>query len=403
MLLCGLLVLAVFLGTFSLPSPEELRETLWRDLLDRWFPACIDPAGGYRQRFGPKFEPEDDGSRGLVFQSRMVWVCATMAELRPEFREYAEHGVGFLKERLFDASSGAFVWGLDADGSPVSDERHAYGIAFAIYGLAAAGHRLGNAEALAMAQQAFGYLERHHRDAEYGGYFEATGPERRPRLKGGAKGDAIGTPYGQKSQNTHLHLMEAFAELYRAWPDASVRRRLEETLQLFTGPLFAEPGHLTLFVERNWSPASRETSYGHDIEAVHLMLDAAEALGRGEDGLVLSRVRALADNVLARGWDVERGGIFYAGDDDGPMNRMKNWWAEAEALLGFAALWKRTGDVRYRDAAAGAWAWIRDHQIDRKNGGWFEEAGRPEMAKGHAWKAAYHDGRALLFTSRLLG
>ena len=117
---------------------------------------------------------------------------------------------------------------------------------------------------------------------------------------------------------------------------------------------------------------------------------------------VESVARALADATLAEGWDDKRGGIFYAGAADGPTDRTKNWWAQAEALLGFAALWRHTGDPRYRDALAGTCAFVRDHQIDHARGGWFEEAGRPEMPKGHAWKAAYHDGRALLFTARLL-
>ncbi len=388
----------------SLPDPAELEASLWRDLLNRWFPACIDPNGGYRQNFDASFRPTGDATKSLVFQSRMVWVCATVAAIRPEFADYARHGVGFLKNRLRDRRTGAFRWSTQRD-----EERHAYGLSFAVYGLAAAGRHLGDEEALEMAKDACTYLEAYHYDDAHGGYFEATDASGKPVLDGPEKGDAIGTPYGQKSQNTHLHLIEAYTELYRAWPDPLVAGRLAELVDVLANRLFTEPGHLTLFAESGWTPASTDTSYGHDIEAAHLLLDAADALssasgnGRlGDENLALRRARALADNTLARGWDDKEGGIFYWGDDVGPTDRTKNWWAQAEALLGFTSLWTRTGDERYGRAAAEEWAFIRDHQIDHVHGGWYEEAGRLEMPKGHAWKAAYHDGRALLFTARLL-
>lgn len=388
---------------FAPIDPEELETSLWRDLLDRWFPACIDPVGGYLQRFGPHFEPMDDGSKGIVFQARMIWVCASVAAYRPKFAEYARHGVRFLEERM----DGGLVWSLDPEGR-ASTERHAYGIAFAIYGLAAAARHLDDANALAMAQRLYAYLRESHEDREWGGWFEASDAQGRAILEGEG-GDAIGTPYGQKSQNTHLHLMEAFTELYRAWPDPSVGSDLSTLLQIFTDELFAKPGHLRLFVYRDWKPASTDVSYGHDIEAAHLMLDAADVYnappeGRERDDApdVLPAALALGEQTLVKGWDPRDGGIYYAGNADGATDRAKNWWAQAEALLGFATLWSRTGDERYGRAMAEEWAFIQNHQIDREHGGWFEEVGRPEMPKGHAWKAAYHDGRALLFTARLL-
>ncbi len=382
-----------------LPPPEEIEESLWRDLLDPWFPACIDPAGGYRQQFGPAFEPMGDGVRNLVFQSRMIWVCASVASIRPKFADYARHGVRFLKERM----DGGLTWSLDAEGEPRTAERHAYGIAFAIYGLAAAARHLGDPEALAMAVRAHDYLAAAHADPKNGGYFEVSDTEGRAKLSGDGV-DAIGTPYGQKSQNTHLHLVEAFSELYRAHPDPSVAANLQRMLQIFTGELFDPSGHLHLFAQPDWTPASTDISYGHDIEAAHLILDAADALGV-QDVRIDHCTRALADHTLAHGWDKEFGGIFYSGTAEGPIRGSKNWWAQAESLLGFTTLWSRTGDPRYEQALAKQWAFIRDHQID-PGCGWHEEVerdGTPRLGlKGHGWKAAYHDGRALLFTARIL-
>ena len=327
----------------------------------------------------------------------MVWVCATLAGERPEYAEYARHGIRYLRDRLLDRRTGSFRWSTSEDG-----ERHAYGLAFAIYGLAAAARHLGDDEALELAKGAFTYLEAHHIDSIYGGYFEATDASGRPLLEGPGRGDLIGTPYGQKSQNTHLHLLEAYTELFRAWPDPLVRKRLIDLLLILTDPLLDTPGTLNLFTRRDWTPASDERSYGHDIKAAHLLLDADAALRQEQGkGPSLRIAVALADHTLAHGEDPD-GGFFNLGDANGPTDRRKVWWVQAEALLGFAALWRATGDARYRDALARTWAFVQAEQIDHKVGGWFEEAGRPGMPKGHAWKAAYHDGRALLLAARLL-
>jgi len=393
----SLLVAGLCLGAAAtIPDPKELEVSLWTDLIDRWFPACVDPKGGFRQNFGPDFAPHDDGARGLVFQSRMTWVCATLADQNPKFKAYARHGVQFLKGRM----DGGLTWSLDKDGKPTTGERHAYGISFAIYGLAAAGRHLKDEEALTLAMRDFHFLEEHHHDRQNGGYYEATDAQGKPKLTGEGA-DSIGTPYGQKSQNTHLHLLEAFTELYRAGHDPLVKKRLAELLDIFTNRLFAEPGHLTLFVQPDWTPISHDTSYGHDVEAAHLMLDAADALGN-HDPLILKRSERLLDNALAHGWDHEQGGIYYSGNDQGPVDKSKNWWAQAEALLGFATLWTRTHEPRYGKALAEEWAFIKAHQIDHAHGGWYEDAAKTDMPKGHFWKAAYHDGRALLFTARLL-
>ncbi len=386
-----------------LPTSEELEASLWRDLLDRWFPACIDPTGGYRQNFDADFRPTGDRSKGVVFQSRMVWVCAAVASIRPEFASYARHGVEFLRDHL-DAG---LAWSVAEDGKRV-EERHAYGLAFAIYGLAATARHLGDEEALAMAQRLYRYLNASHADAESGGWIETSGPDGMPRLAGEGR-DVIGTSYGQLSQNTHLHLLEAMAELHRVWPDPQVASDLRTLIQILASDLKGESGHLCLFVDRTWHPTSPDVSYGHDIEAAHLLIDAARQYGTiptdpGDDDAPDAdrAIRALGQSALTEGWDAEAGGLFYGGGTSGPTDRAKNWWAQAEALLGFAALWRYTGESRYADALAQQWAFIRDHQIDRVRGGWFEETGRFQMPKGHAWKAAYHDGRSLLFTARLL-
>ncbi len=33
---------------------DEMDASLWRDLIDPWFPACVDPSGGFWQSYDRK-------------------------------------------------------------------------------------------------------------------------------------------------------------------------------------------------------------------------------------------------------------------------------------------------------------------------------------------------------------
>ena len=52
------------------------------------------------------------------------------------------------------------------------------------------------------------------------------------------------------------------------------------------------------------------------------------------------------------------------------------------------------------EALSQQWEWVRDRQWDSERGGFharLDEEGRVrDSRKGHQWKAAYHDTRALL-------
>ncbi len=101
-----------------------------------------------------------------------------------------------------------------------------------------------------------------------------------------------GTP--PKDQNTMIHLLECFTELYEVWPDVTLRERLSSVLQIIRDTITTDKGYMKLFFQRDWTPVSyRESnsiireknyefdhvSFGHDVETAYLMFEASEALG----------------------------------------------------------------------------------------------------------------------------
>ena len=392
---------------------DEMDASLWTKLIDPWFPACEDPAGGFHQRFDSTWRRLDEDSRFVVFQSRMTWVASILAQFDgnrgSKFRALADHGVTYLTRHFVDGKTGAVAWLIDLQGNLASDrgiQRHTYGTAFCIFALATAHRTTGSELALRGAQRAFEWLEKFAHDAVYGGYREHTevdgSPSRRtiwPRM-----------PEGAKSQNTHLHLLEALTELYRVWPTPVVEERLCEVVEVIHSRLFDPRGSLYMFVREDWTPIEGPVSFGHDIEASHLLLEAAKRLPSLDTKKLRETARSLVTHTIEHGVDRVFGGVFNIGTREGaPMDGSKVWWVQAEALLGFAAsLLLDEQDEEAREVALiSTWSWIRDRQIDAAVGGWYDTlstdgtpTGRSE--KGHRWKAAYHETRALLETSRIL-
>lgn len=409
---------------------QELRDDLDRHVVSMWFPRAVDPAGrGFVQNFDDDWTPRDDGVRSLVYQSRLTWLAARASQALPqraeELVEHSNRGLRFLRDVLWDAERGGFFWAVGPDDRPTTergDEKHVYGIAFGIYAASTNYAVTRNPEALALARDAFDWLEAHAHDAEHGGYHEALAADGTPRVElvlrpATALGsetltDAIGTRYGLKSMNSHIHLLEAFTALYAAQPDEAVRRRLEEVYAIVRDRIVVpEVGCQNMFFTRAWQAIPGHDSFGHDVETGFLLLEAAEVLGLHDDARTHAAARRLIDHALDFGWDREHGGFLGDGPVFGPAEPTdKTWWVQAEGLNALLLMHRLHGGEtrRYWDAFERQWAFIRDHQVDARHGGWRKRVAAdgspiPGLVKSDAWTEGYHQGRALMHAAAWLG
>ncbi len=400
----------------------ETDAALQQDVLGVWFPRTIDNEhGGFYSDFTRDWQRSKSHGKFSVFQGRMTWISAEVVMRRPELRDqylpYVRHGVDYLKNVMWDKQYGGFFWGLGDDGkvsSAFTDGKHLYGISFCIYGLAAAYQADHDPSALALAQEAFRWNEVHAHDSVNEGYYEWLQRDGTPVQA--TPYDAVihesplGVgPVGYKSMNTHIHLLEAYTELYAVWKDDTLRQRLEELLHLVRDTISVEPGAMNLYFTNSWHALPDHDSYGHDVEATYLMQEAAAALGKSSDIRTERVGRMLTDHALAYGWDEARGGIFHSGAFAGkPDDLLKEWWVQMESLNTLLLLHEKYGaqtDIYWRDFQK-QWQFIQRYQIDSQFHGDYsliKPDGTPtSTAKGVIWKAAYHDGRALLNVSERL-
>lgn len=404
----------------------QIEGLLQSELTEHWYPHALDrDLGGFHQTFARDWTPLPDENRFAVYQARMTWTAAAYARFNPnhrdKFLDYAGHGIEYLDRVLRDHDQGGFHFVLGPSGKVdprLGTEKHIYGTAFVLYA-ASTVHAVARDDlSLKVARDAFDWLESQAHDRRHGGYFEALTRAGSPILGWAphapiaARTDRIGTYYGFKSMNSHIHILEALTAYTAIDRRPIVRERLTEVFGIVRDRIAVEPGALNLYLTRDWRATPAHDSFGHDIETAYLLVEAAEALGTPDDPKTWQVARQLVDHALDWGWDSDHGGFSYKGEAFGgeAFDRHKDWWTQAEGLNALLLMHRKFADEtdRYGSAFLKHWQFIEAHQIDPVHGGWFADVTREgaligDGRKANPWKANYHTARALMNVARMLG
>ena len=380
----------------------EMKAELIERILPFWMERTVDDVhGGFVGRINHENEIVPRAEKGLVLNARILWTFSAAYRVLGDerYRALAERAYGYLARAFRDPEHGGYYWMLTHDGRPADPRKHIYAQAFALYGISEYALATSSAAARDEVIALFELIEHHAHDGDHGGYLEAFDRSWSP-LEDARLSDKDARE--SKSMNTHLHLLEAYTNLYRLRPDEELLGRLRGLVELFVGRTFrGDTGHFVLFFDSAWHPKSTAISYGHDIEASWLLLDAADVIGDADlRARVRDRAVEIARLTLEEGQD-DDGGLFNEGGPDGIVDTDKDWWPQAEAIVGYLRAYRETGDVAFVEAAEAAWEFIKRFVRDVENGEWFcrvSRAGVPYESEDKVgpWKCPYHSGRACL-------
>ena len=387
-------------------SDKELaasaRRELLEDILPFWRGRTVDRRrGGFIGQMSNDLRVQEDAPKGLILNARILWTFSAAYGHTPnaEDRTLAQRAYAYLTQYFLDKEHGGCFWELDPNGAVLDDKKKIYGQAFCIYALSEYHRVFDEPRALKQAADMFDLIEAHARDNRHGGYFEVTSRAWQPCADMRLSDKDLNE---KKSMNNHLHVLEAYTGLLRVWPQPRLAGRLRELIDLFRRHILnREQTHFQHFFDEAWTPRSGGYSFGHDIEGSWLLCEAAGALG---DRRLMTEVQALAvkmaRTVLQEGLDAD-GGLFYEGRDGRIINPNKEWWPQAEAVVGFYNAWQLTGDNAFREAAVRCWQFIQDRVVDHEHGEWFwcirpDGTPDPSQPKVSQWKCPYHNGRCCL-------
>ena len=380
-----------------------MQDVLMGNILPFWLEKTIDREnGGFYGRIDGHGVLHKEAEKGAILNARILWTFSAAYRVlrKPEYLEAATRAKDYVIAHFYDKEFGGTYWSLDYLGQPKDTKKQFYAIGFMIYGLSEYARATGDKEALDYAIRLFDTIESHSFDRENNGYIEACTRE------WGEIADMRLSDFDAnypKSQNTHLHIIEPYTNLFRVWKDERLERALRNLINIFTDHILnPETHHLDLFFETDWTRgAGHLESYGHDIECSWLMHEAALVLG---DKDVLAKVEPVVQMVAKaseKGLNADGSMIHEANLDTGHVDDDLHWWVQAETVVGFFNIYQYFGDETALDKAERCWQYIKDNLIDRENGEWYwsrhaDGTLNTDDDKAGFWKCPYHNGRMCL-------
>ncbi len=379
---------------------KELQHEL-AAILNYWQRETVDSSfGGFYGRLDNSNKIFPDAPKGSVLNSRILWTFSAAYNLTGNkiYLDTAWRAFKYLSDFFIDKANGGVYWSVDYKGQPLDTKKQVYALSFAIYGLSEFCRATENEQAKEIALELYHLIVKHSYDSVNGGYIEALSADWQEkedlRL---SKKDAN----EKKSMNTHLHVLEGFANLYRIWPHEELKSSIEELIRIFLDQIIDKKNHhLILFFDEKWNVRSNIISYGHDIEAAWLIQEATEIIDNVD---LLERVKKQSvqiANALIEGLDKD-GGLWYEFDaSENHLIKEKHWWPQAESMIGFFNSWQITGNENYLGRSLQSWQFIKTHILDKKNGEWFwgvkENYDVMNEDKVGIWKCPYHNSRACI-------
>lgn len=378
---------------------KEVKDVLENNILKFWL-RLRDPRGGFYGQVDGEGKTIYDAPRGAILNARLIWTFS-VAYRKLKSKEYliaAAHAKDYFMEHFMDHKFGGVYWSVDADGNRLETKAQLYSQAFAIYALSEYYRAFKDEEALKAAVNIYDVVEKEFFDPQNNGYVEAKSRDFQPLDDMRLSDKDVNA---QKTMNSHLHLLEAYANLYKVWPEEKLRERVINLLTLLCSKIVDNnTGHLKIYFDAQWNEIPAGCSYGHDIETSWLALECANAI---KDIDVINVVKPLALKMYHAGMEgmQEDGSFVYAKGADGTVNAERQWWVMCEGIVGNLWAWKYQNVPSGADAAMRIWKYTKTHLVDFKNDEWFwgcTAEGEPDTKSDKAgfWKCPYHNSRMCL-------
>ncbi|WP_298141152.1 AGE family epimerase/isomerase [Flavobacterium sp.] len=370
-------------------------------ILDYWEKNSIDEKfGGFIGEIDFNDVKNEFADKGSVLNTRILWSfsAAYPVTKNPNHLAIAERAFRYIDKYFYDSEFVGIFWSLNHDGTPKDTKNQIYALAFTIYGLSEFYKISKNQEALQLAINLYNSIEKYSYDEENEGYFEAFTRDWQPiedlRLSDKDANE-------KKTMNTHLHIVEAYANLFQVWPDLELKDKIKKLLYVIS-IYFIDKNtwHLKLFFDENWVEKPDVISYGHDIEAAWLLQWCAEVIENKDLIEKYQKYAVEMARVTKEGIDID-GGLWYEFEpEENKLISEKHWWPQAELWIGMINAWQLTKDEEYLKITEKNFEFVQKYILDKQKGEWIwginQDYSKIEKDKAGFWKCPYHNSRACL-------
>ncbi|HLF35168.1 MAG TPA: AGE family epimerase/isomerase [Cyclobacteriaceae bacterium] len=399
---------------------KEAEHHLTHELLPFWMERVLDKKnGGFITHFDKDGKDSGEDEKSLIAQTRSLFTLSSAH--RAEYgngqcAELAKKGIGFLLDKMWDKKAGGFYWIVDRKGNVIKDNKILYGLSFAMYGLSEYTLATGDKSGIDYAEKVFDLVHEHCYDPKLGGYLEMFSRDWKLAGPGSQGGD-------RKTLDVHMHLMEAFTTLFECSGKKAHQQMLEEDIDLLINKIL-HPVYRTGIPQftPDWKVAPQikfdiiwgwdrfaeggkkvhaedNTSAGHNTEFGWLLIHALDIMKKNKDNYK-SLLKTVFDHSYQNGIDWEYGGVYVEGPHSGGVYDIeKEFWQQAEVLIGMLDAYLLFGDEKYLKAHENVHRFIIDKMVNHPVGEWWPlttREGKPIWTHmSHSWKVNYHTVRAM--------
>ncbi len=400
---------------------NEAENHLINELLPFWTSRMIDTVnGGFLTHFDENGNDTGEDEKSLIAQTRCLFTIASAHRAgygNGTYAAMAKHGADFLINKMWDEKHGGFFWMMNRKGEVKIDQKIIYGHSFAIYSLSEYTLATGDQRGVEYAEKVFDLLQKYCADTRYGGYWEMFHRDWTMCGPGSQGGD-------RKTLDVHMHLMEAFTTLYECTGKEVHRRKLTENIDLLLNKII-HPQYKTGIPQfyKDWTVAPQikfdiiwgwdrfspdgekgnatdNTCYGHNAEFAHLLIHAYRIM-KIDPNSEKDLFRTIFDHTVDNGIDWEFGGVYVEGPHSGGVyDKEKEFWQQAEALIGLLDGVLMFNDEKYWKAYVNVHRFVIDKVVNKGVGEWYPLLSRTGVPiwthMSHSWKINYHTVRAMI-------
>lgn len=377
---------------------QEIEKQLTDKILPFWMKLKDEENGGFYGEVDYDLTINKEGPKGGIAAARFLWSfsAAYRVTMKEEYLSYAHHAYRFLSQKAIDPVHKGLYWMLDHKGNPIDTRKHIYTQAFGIYALSEFYRAFKHPEALKLARELYELIETKGYDEHTKAYKEEFNREWIERS------NEMLSEHGLVSDittNTHLHVLEAYTNLYRVWPSQQLKEKLTNLVYTFYQKIYDyETKFQKVFFDKKWQELMDLKSYGHDIEASWLLDEAVKVLDLKDEN-ISKMIIDIAYNIAEHG--VLEDGSVANEEKEGKVDCTRVWWVQAESMVGFYNAYERTGDKKFLNLVDNLWKYTKENLIDsRDEGEWFwsvEPDGKPtKRPVAEPWKTPYHNSRFCL-------
>jgi mannobiose 2-epimerase len=276
---------------------------------------------------------------GVISNARILWVFSaafnikSMPDLDVATKIYYE-----IVNYFIDIDYGGVFLTVDGSRTPNDTKKEIYALACVVYAFSeyfmACGDELVKDHAVALYRD----LVKHGHDFENGGYFEFFNREWESPADFIADEDAA----EKKTMNTQLQVLEAFANLYRVWPDEELKVLIVELLNDFAAHVI-------------YSKTPDIVALGNNLKASWLLPDAAAAI---EHAVLMAAMKTFAVEMA-------QSTLSAFTKAENLWSAHKHCWIKAEALISFFNAFQVTGDKQFLNATLKVWDLIKTRHSHR--------------------------------------